>query len=128
MAKKLTCTAPDGSIVSRRTDRTYSHVVLVRLSEAVARRNAEKWARYDTDTNYDWYVRNGKTTLDRDAFHEQKRADELASVENLAAKGRYTEWGAYAWCGREDLARKQADKARAQGDYYSDIAIVPVNP
>lgn len=128
MPRKLTCTAPDGSTISRRTDRTYTHVVLVRFSEAVARRNAESWARQDAKMNYEYYFRTGETTApDREAFYQERLARNLSAVDKRAAAGFYTEWGAFAWCGREDLARKQFDKAVAQGDYYSDVVIATVN-
>lgn len=126
MPRKLTCTAPDGSTISRRT---YTHVVLVKHSEAAARRNAESWARQDAKMNYEYYLRTGKTTApDREAFYQERLARNLAAVDRRAAAGLYTKWCAFAWCSREDLARKQFDKAVAQSDYYySDVVIVTVD-
>lgn len=128
MATKLTCTAPDGSTISRRTDRTYTHVVLVKHSEAAARKAGESWARHEADKNYEWHLREGNTDApDREAFYQERLGIEKDRVDGRAARGHFTTWSAYGWCGREDLARKQFDAARAQGDYYSDVVIVPVN-
>lgn len=150
MAKKikLSATLPDGTIATRTTARTYTHVIAVRPSwEAAIRRanadntparHASNWGFYQARLNGEKLYSDtpekaraeaieklgGHETLE--AFAAAKLQEALARVEAAKAAGEYDSWGALTWCGRLSLAQNELAKAR-KGDWWAQSEIAPVN-
>jgi HAMP domain-containing protein len=120
---KYTVTLPDGSVVTRRTERTYSHVIVAHYdtekaiadatnslanSEAYLARHMDRLATAETDID----ANNARIDIAR----EQNRIGELqAEIARLEATDLGKSW-VLAWCGRPDLAQKKVDSMR-RGDY-----------
>jgi hypothetical protein len=56
-------------------------------------------------------------------FHQLRAAARLAKIEADKAKGRFDEWGVQTWCGRLDLAHKEA-AARRNGSYFAEVRVL----
>ena len=120
---KYTVTLPDGSVVTRRTERTYSHVIVSHYDTEKAIADAKNsldnceanLARYmdclaAAETDQD--ANNARVIIAR----SQNRLGEIqAEIARLEATGLGKSW-VLAWCGRPDLAQKKVDSMR-RGDY-----------
>lgn len=146
MARKLTATAPDGTIITRRTDRTYTHVVVCQTDPAKRLdgwlRNAElshRKCNFDfmcqeagPDAKYGTY-RSEKELAEYKRVaamgHEAWRNEAIARVHkehaDWVAAGGPSKWLLCGWCGRPDLAQKLAAKDHGDG---CNVTIIPVNP
>lgn len=129
MARKLTAVF-EGQTFSRRTDRTYTHVVIAKGNKANDLAHAKQRAEWDVKNNWAYYVREADEATRNyshtdDEIARFKHIVELgkagylaeriaASVERIE-KADYTSYTAVAWCGRLDLANKQADAAQKRG-------------
>jgi hypothetical protein len=127
---KYTVTLPDGSIVTRSTKRTYSHVIVSHYDtekaiadatnsldncEASLARHMDNLAAAETDRD----ANNARI----DIANEQNRLGELqARIAHLKATGLGKSW-VLAWCGRPDLAQKQIESMRSQArrNGYDDL-------
>lgn len=142
MAKKYIARL-DGTIVGTRTtkDRTYTHAVVVQLSEDWARDKAYNYVPNDTDrSNFEYYVKiaEGRSSFAQttenvlkasalidggfDAYVERIREAAIARFEAEVKRGKY-EPEAVTWCSRLDLAHKQ--RAGLAGAWVKEIWIVP---
>jgi hypothetical protein len=149
---KLTATLPDGTVATRTTARTYTHVIAVLPSyKEHLRRANDELAQVQDSSNWDyrascangtyaypaWYsqeardksVAEGRAWIaenpDRAAFITGKHADRVAAVEARKAEGFYETWQAATWCGRLSLAQAQlAQLQRADG--WADARMMPV--
>jgi hypothetical protein len=111
---KLTATLPDGTIATRTTARTYTHIIACARDNAAERaerlakaQQIQKWADNPTLT---W------DQADADRFQ--------AEAEAIPTEG--VTWFAADWCGRPDLAAKAAAKREATG-YWAGVRIVEVD-
>jgi hypothetical protein len=153
MAKKLTVTAPDGTVLTRKTDRTYTHAILVRRSYENALARASKPSAVDGE-NWQFHLEMGAGTHElaqkkswqteerhaaelaghkaradqystREAAIEGERQARIAAIEALKKSGHFDRWGALTWCGRPDLAAKELAKAQADAS-NADVRAVQV--
>lgn len=150
---KLTAALPDGTVATRTTARTYTHVIaaLPCLKEHMRRANDEL-AQVQDGSNWDyhascaagtyafpsWYsqeardksVADGKAWIeqnpDRAAFVAGKHAERVAVVEERKAAGFYEAWVATTWCGRLSLAQAQFAQANNAAG-WANVRIVEVN-
>lgn len=130
---KYQVTLPDGTIATRDTKRTYTHAVAARRTPAeiagtVAQRilGAEKTVAY-----YEAKIAaEGGAALDYDGqTYDEALADAQARLaerkaEQAALTGEHGPWFAYGFCGRYDLALKEAAKltsGRFVGCYEVEI-------
>lgn len=153
MAKKLTATTPVGTF-TRKTDRTYTHVVVAEgvLASALARTwdttianetrfaadYAEAIARGDAGLQVCKHPRTQATAWDikcaeqsyADGSYTRWLADSREHVAKLLADGRPTKnvpgVVLLGWCGRPDLASKLASR-EAGGGYYYGVRVYPVD-
>lgn len=144
MTKTLTATF-NGQTFTRKTDRTYTHVVLYRDSYELTLALRVERAKYEARVNYPYYVQQANpetrkynpsaaqiadyqriTSLTQDEYLQELLAKAHACNEELKADGYFDTYKALGWCGRPDLAQKSAQQARAK-NYYADIVVVPVN-
>lgn len=144
MAKKTYKVTVDGFTFTRRTDRTYSHVVVSRSNKEADLARAIERAEYDAKTNWAFYIREAGPNPQ---FANQHSVEQLARYKRIAsltqaqylaeqveeatariadqeANGYYTKLNAFAWCGRLDLAQKQVDQAHKY--QLLDVKIVEV--
>lgn len=106
MARKLTATTPVG-IFTRRTDRTYSHVIVthnvITLEQAIER-NLKRIAYYTgaLERAVDFVEKNGVDVAALHGVHldaHQTRLDAALAVKPIATEG----YRAVSWVGRPDL-------------------------
>lgn len=109
MARKIRCTAPDGTTFERRTDREYTHAVVSQVGPKQIQR-LERGAKDEAAAEA---VGNPANRWYRDA---------VVRVRAEAAAGRFTY---VTWHQRADLAAKEAAKRNAD-PYYANAVIVPV--
>ena len=139
--KKITVTHA-GQTFTRRTDRTYTHLILAKHNWAHDFEHAKKSAASTVEMNWAYYVReagprpqfdNSPEELDRfrriAAMGKEAYIAELTTAYQARVEASRQKYGdsffAFAWAGRLDLAEKQAHKARMQN--YLDVTIVPTN-
>ncbi len=142
MARKLTATH-EGQVFTRKTDRTYTHVVLVRND---LRKSLDRAARYaplqKSDFNrlqeiaegtYRYMQFQDEATIERAKFAVQMGFEDYNHHLVAEAVKRDSEqfdpgWKVEGWCGRLDLARKlQASVMSASHSVAAEAIIVPVN-
>lgn len=118
---KYTVTLPDGSVVTRRTERTYSHVIVSHYTTEKAIADATN-SLANSEARLVRYMDNlAAAETDRDANNaridiadEQKRIARLqAEIARLETTGLGKSW-VLAWCGRPDLAQKKIESMRSQ--------------
>lgn len=150
---KLTATLPDGSVATRTTARTYTHVVAVRRSFEYAMTHANRSGASDgsnwdynnsiIEGKHDGHAGNWGTpdqiaarrakrieeakdsigSLSRAEYIEARRAGYVAAIELKKEEGYYDKWTAESWAGRLDLAQKAATPK----PWFAEVKIVPVN-
>ena len=148
MAKqiKLQHKLADGGIATRTTAREYTHVVVARTD--VNRRRADALKLQDVDRrNFEYYGRcvvtgrNGAYTIpateiesykailaanpDAEAYAASCAQRRVERINNEYGDAAYSEWFVCAWCGRQDLADKEARRVTKYA--YADIAVEPIN-
>lgn len=141
MARKLTVTH-EGQTFTRKTDRVYTHVVLVRNSLPKLQERAARYApmgKSDADyyrsmidgtwghsrTPNDTELATARKLVEMglDAFNQER----IAAAVLRTAKNFNPGWQVQGWCGRIDLAQKLRDSAlRADYSVVADAVIVPV--
>jgi hypothetical protein len=129
MSRKLTVTTPTG-VVTRRTDRTYTHVVYTRGYGDAAIDRITKGRIELVITNLE-YSREQLAKGVAGRYAENiTRYETLLSDNGSALRAEVARsWGqpgVVGWCGRLDLAQKLAAKAAKQGQV--GIEIIAVNP
>lgn len=143
MPRKQTATLPTGETITRRTDRTYTHVVISRGCTAAQRRAADEislkyqrddlLARYEATVakqgHYDHTWEDGRM-IQKDGYREYIAGvkAKIAKLEERLAGDPYTAEAEHAfyeatWHQRLDLAQKEASKRAG----LQDVAIIPVN-
>lgn len=114
---KYTVTLPDGSVVTRRTERTYSHVIVSHYTteEAIADKTIQL-GHWEKD------LAEAETAAKAD-YCGEKVAKIQAEIARLEATGLGKSW-VLAWCGRPDLAQKKIDEYRslARRNGYDDLS------
>jgi len=142
MPRKLTATH-EGQTFTRKTDRTYTHVVVVRNSleklQARAARYAEvskaEFLRLQEIVNgtyqYMRYVEEPQLERAKLAVQSGREAYnlELARLAVLREAERFDpSWRVAGWCGRLDLAQKlSAKETNADWSCAAEVCIVRVN-
>ena len=134
MARKLTVTLPDGTTTTRRTDRTYTHVIAAFRShetlvadaedDLARRRSSAAAAAASVDSPSEWDAKSREIRAEwaeTSARNVEKAEARLAEARAKVAG----EWVVLTWCGRPDLATKAL--ASKQFAYWSTKRIVPVN-
>lgn len=145
-ATKIAHQLADGTVVTRKTARTYTHVVVARfnLTERRARyAQPQDLDRQNFETVRRWLESghaNGRALTAEDVArhtagqHGAKTADEYAALMAQArvervnqdhGTGERSAWFVCAWCGRLDLAEKEA--RRVTGYNYADIRVEAIN-
>ena len=143
---KLQHQLPDGGIATRTTARTYTHVVIARTD--VNRRRTDALKLQDVDRrNFEFYARCVATgrhgahavsaadiatykailaaTPDAESYAASCAQRRLEKVNQEYGAADYSDWFVCAWCGREDLADKEARRVVKYA--YSDIRVEPIN-
>lgn len=143
MTKPLLKVIHRGHEYTRRTARTYTHIVVARTdiekqirhavadAESTVRINWQYWTRETGDNPQ--YTHNAASmqemreivAMGRDGYQQHLEMTRLARIEKNRKAGGYARQHIVAWCGRADLAHKQADKARKDGLIDVEIAEVP---
>ena len=151
--KTIYVTDPNGQKHKRTTRRTYTHVVMYRDSKLWAMESANtKWPHFNSNFWYHQAYINGTSKwMERNAWESDEHAarvkgdveraekanrgcakpDELWEIvraEQVAAvmAKDFTKYQILGWCGRLDLAVKQAGKL--SDPRRCDVVIVPVDP
>lgn len=158
-ARKITATTPAGTF-TRKTARTYTHVVIGRQDEethqirahtltrndinnakknfayyteqaalgvdGLRREHLAKWSYSKSDAEFQREYTNAKALagLGWDRYLETVRDRQIQNHFDALSRGCF-QMGALNWCGRLDLAQKEAAKAQKQG--FRDVAIYPVD-
>lgn len=120
----------NGEIIGKRSTagRKYTHAVIILPSEPFSLAQAQFRKANDTDkSNFRYYceVAEGRSQYEQtpeqiirastmidggfDAYVERQRMDAIKSHEERVAAG-YFKPGVVTWCGRPDLAQKEASK------------------
>ena len=116
--RKLYAVLPDGTIATRTTARTYSHVVAVMVSaEQQLAYNVETIAKLEGNiaaTDYNDWVQHedGRWWNDGCGSHEHPHVDWQNEIDDRRAKieaGFVDYWYDRSWAGRPDLAAKAAN-------------------
>jgi len=140
--RKLTVTH-EGQTFTRTTQRTYTHVVLVKSDYAYAYATGTKGAADCARINYPYYVREANpatrahnqdaksiaayteiAALTIDEYAKRVSDVIAAKVDAMKAAGDFDRFGVFGWSGRLDLAQKEAERAKKHG--YKEVVIVPV--
>jgi len=127
---KYTVTLPDGSVVTRRTERTYSHVIVSHYDTEKAIADATN-SLNNCEASLARYMDNlVAAETDRDANNAridiadaQNRLGKIqAEIARLKTTGLGKSW-VLAWCGRPDLAQKKIESMRSQArrNGYDDL-------
>jgi hypothetical protein len=153
MAKtKYKAICPDGTIITRSSDRVYVAAVIAQASYDFSLAQADQDGKND-GSNWEFncqmvawggIYRGERKPWDTDeaiakslaqctermneypsaaAAIAGERAKRIARVEEAKANGYFEQWQLIGFCGRPDLAAKAA--AKAQGGRYADVRIVP---
>ena len=135
----------NGQTFTRKSERTYTHLVLAtsNLEHAISsvheRANSNTFLR-----DYQYYCREADETT-RKYSHSEKEtalfkeiaakaleqhrqdviAKDLATIEAHRLAGDFEKFNVVGWCGREDLAEKSASSARAK-PWNDKVIVVPV--
>jgi hypothetical protein len=145
MSKKTYRVVHNGVEYTRKTERTYTHLVLVRrdyqteldtrIKEARERaRHNHKYATERANQPIDGHSWMKAEDLAEDAriaamtveqYEAEKGEQARAYVEARRAKGVFDTLGVLTWCGRPDLAAKEEASARKSG-YWAEVVVVPV--
>lgn len=143
MSKKIYTVKHAGQEFPRVTTRSYSHVVLVKPCRESDLRNMLNEAGWRVNAGWKYYEREGGDSpqfahseqqmveikriaaLGKDGWLKEKMDWAHGVVAKRAAEGRYDRFFDYGWCGRDDLAAKQAQKAINSG-FYAEVLIVEV--
>lgn len=145
MPKRKYSVEYQGKTHTRATERTYTHVVLVRRDYETVLQEAIKNTRQRAADAHRWAVERanqpitGRSWMTADDLAKQARiagltleqyeaeciAESTAMVEKRRAKGEFDSLGALTWCGRPDLAANEERKARASG-YWAEVVVLPV--
>lgn len=145
MPKRTYRVEHQGKTHTRKTDRTYTHVVLVRRDYETELANQIRIAREFSVSTHAYAVEKANQPIDRrswmtaDELAEQARVAALtleqyqaecvervsARVKERRAKGEFDTLGPLTWCGRPDLAANEERKARANG-YWAEVVVLPV--
>lgn len=129
MKNKLNATGPEGLFATRETDRTYTNVVWIRKTEALWRSELEssikhaiqEHKKYQRDLEEDGplVARWGSAKV------TQWRDDKTEAItrlrEKLAAGYVAPAWECKHWCGRLDLAQKQANGYTGWETFVGDV-------
>lgn len=144
MAKNRKLTAQyEGVTFTRTTARTYTHVVIGRKDLDAVIRQSVAYHRDYARRNWDYTksVANGTYELMQYVEPErQEKAKELmamgldAAIEQAGAEAEANararhcpDWVVLGWCGRPDLAVKEANTWRNPIHCMADVKIIPVN-
>jgi hypothetical protein len=154
MTNRYFVTDDNGRVHTRNTTRTYTHVVLYRLSKEAALRLAERKDRFLADNFWHhhgfvdgtskWLVRapwekddaQYKRRVEKDVARSHRALRGTKSPEEWYAALRdealaridrinYDIWHAEGWCGRLDLAQKLAHKVNCR-ETVAEAIILPV--
>jgi hypothetical protein len=135
----------NGVEYTRRTERIYTHLVLVRRDYEAELKSQILMARERAWDDHPFFVREANpqtrvykditpetlalyehaASLTREQFADEQGEQARARVEERRAKGVFDTLGALTWCGRPDLAMKEEAKARATG-YWAEVVVLPV--
>ena len=135
----------NGVEYTRKTNRTYTHVVLVRRDYQTELDHRIKEARERARYNHKYATERANQPIDGRSWmkaedlakeariaamtvgqYEDEQAEEArAYVEEHRAKGKFDTLGVLSWCGRPDLAAKEEASARKSG-YWAEVVVVPV--
>jgi hypothetical protein len=145
MPKKTYRVVHNGVEHTRKTDRTYTHVVLVRRDYQTELADTVKEARERARREHGYAVERanqpltGRSWMTAEDLAEDARIAGLpleqyeaeviekacAYVETRRAKGVFDQPGPLTWCGRPDLAAKEEANARKSG-YWAEVVVVEV--
>jgi hypothetical protein len=140
MSKKIKISAShNGQTFTRTTARTYTHVVIAKSSFRKDLNQALRLAKLRGEDHVEYYLT--REFEQYDAYNsevekannerifnlttEEYAQEELNSRIEDSFSSKYSEHGEVAWCGRLDLAQKQASEAIKNG--LLDVQIIPVN-
>ena len=135
----------DGIEYTRKTDRTYTHVVLVRRDYKTELDTRTEEARERARHNHGYAVERANQPITPESWMtadilaeyarvaalpiEQYEADLVekarTEVDGRRDKGIFDRLGTLTWCGRPDLAAKEEAQARKSG-YWAEVVVVPV--
>ena len=135
----------NGVEYTRRTDRTYTHVVLVRRDYQTELDTRTEEARERARHNHGYAVEQANQPITPESWMTAEILAEYARVAALTpeqyeaglvekaraevdgrrARGAFDTLGVLSWCGRPDLAAKEEAKARSSG-YWAEVVVVPV--
>lgn len=141
-AKKITVETSRGTF-TRTTARTYTYIVVGRWDQEAARLAAETMNKRELENaqeNFTYYAQLvsrgpgehdvGQWEAAKDliedgfaAYVERRRQDKIERHEEAVARGQYG-FTAFNWCGRLDLAQKEAARLIKRG--VLDVEIFPV--
>lgn len=144
----------DIEVARRKSDRTYTHAVVVRSSYENHLATAQ--ALHGTDAaNYSYFVREASATVEQflsrtpwhseaqaahaiadaqeqikgittlDEYRAAKRAERIATVEAEKIAGRFDTFGVIGFCGRRELAESLAAQNRGKA-WWAEVLIVEV--
>jgi hypothetical protein len=138
MSKKIKISAShNGQTFTRTTARTYTHVVIAKSSFRKDLNQALSWAKLRGEDHVEYYLPRGFEKYNHNESEKAKNerifnlTTEEYAQEELNRRiedffsSKYSEHGEVAWCGRLDLAQKQASEAIKNG--LLDVQIIPVN-
>jgi hypothetical protein len=140
MSKKIKISANfNGQTFTRTTARTYTHVVIAKSSFKKDLNQAFGWAKLRGEDHVEFFLTRGFEQYDANKSEAEKAENERIfnlTTEEYAQEelnrriedsfsSKYSEHGEVAWCGRLDLAQKQASDAIKNG--LLDVQIIPVN-
>lgn len=136
----------EGQTFTRKSDRTYTHVVVATGNPDFDIASVHGRANSDSFINeYEYFCREANETTRKYDNHspaqiaEFKRvaamtlveyrnewvAERMAKIEAHRQAGLYEKYNVVGWCGRPDLAVKSAASARAKA-WNKDVKIIPV--
>lgn len=143
MAKRKLTALHEGVTFTRTTARTYTHVVIGRYDIEARVKSARQHASEYLRRNWDYYAQLADGTY---RYLAQTNPEQIARAEALVAMGVDAaaqheadraeanarknitgEWEALGWCGRPDLAIKEANRYRAGADLgFAEVVVIPV--
>lgn len=131
MSRKPTLAAydPNGVKATRTTDRTYTHVVFIRKTEAKWKADLEQIAKYERQqqAKYQRVLENQNygqfTAADYERWRDNCDKQASTAEEKLATGFQVPAWEAVNWCGRVALAISQGSSWRTKG-YEAHISEV----
>lgn len=145
MTKRTLTVTHNGQTFTRTTARTYSHVVLFQRDIEAARAALvptsgwlKQWKRdhafyveeaargrqqYQSEADFAKY--QAKAAMTPEEYVAQRVSDWHKAFNASVAAGNYDRQFAGSWCGRPDLAKKEADNCRKMGHINVEIVAVP---